>query len=235
MQCSYKSSSFIGCSIELREGAVLNKNNELKSLLSFAHCIDEEDVQKKAKEIATELILNWKIVTPLSERRFWGLEFYVHIPNDVFEDDAAHCREEQLEAGTFYFHTKSKKKWTPPIFNRHGVDISCGDIGKNIHGGILMRHLGGEGNRDGSGVALRSLVRGDEGFKRIKRGSSEAKWTEEEVSFFKRLNSECIFGCEMYLAYSPLDKKAEVSALPRIGIDGTRYFDKKLRFVRVAN
>src|SRR6056297_1542429 len=158
-------------------------NSMLLDLLSFSDCKNEDDVLKKSSAIANELIKNWKIVTKNGERRLWGLEFYLFIPG-VFEDEAAHCRKEQLNSGTFYFHTKSKdpKDWTPPIFNRHGVDITCGN-GEKIYGGILLRHLGGEGHRDGSGLALRSLVRGDKGFNPIKRGAPESKWSEEEIEF----------------------------------------------------
>lgn len=210
----------------------MDANDRLKRLLTFAHCGDEKQVLDRAVEVAAELLRNWTIVTPQGQRRFLAVEFYLFIPG-IFEDDAVHCRKEQLERGTFYFHTRSKGDWTPPIFNRHGVDITCGDFVRGIYGGILLRHLSGRGNRDGSGVALRSLVRGDSGFRPVKRGSDLSGWSEGEIGFFRRMNGRDIFGNEMYLIPSPSDRDVEIVALPRIGIDGTRYSDKKLRFVRV--
>lgn len=210
----------------------MKKNDELLNLLSFTNCRSKAEVLLHAKVIASELIQNWKIVSQAGERRFYGLEFYVNIP-DIFEDEATHQRNEQLERGTFYFHTKTKNpKWSPPIFNRHGIDITCGDKVRNIHGGILLRHLGGVGHKDGSGLALRSLARGDDGFKTIKRGSQGSKWSEEEVSFFERMNSKPVFGKEMYLGYDPLNEKVKVKEVPRIGISNTNYAQEELGFMR---
>jgi len=217
----------------------MKKNEDLLKLLSFAHCANKTEILSHAQDIAIELIRNWKIVTPWGERRFWGLEFYLRIPK-IFEDEAPHSRRDQLDRGTFYFHTKAKgesiKDRTPPIFNRHGVDITCGDDfddeGKNIYGGILLRHLGGAGHRDGSGLALRSLVRGDDGFKPVKRGSQNNKWSVEEISFFERMYGRSIFGSEMHLEYAPLDEVIKVDAVARIGIDKTNYATENLGFRR---
>jgi hypothetical protein len=210
---------------------IMRSNDELLRLLSFAKCRDKGDVLRQASVIARELMQNWKIVSPKGERRFWGLEFYISIP-DIFEDNATHQRNEQLERGTFYFHTKTKNpNWSPPIFNRHGVDITCGDKDRDIHGGLLLRHLGGAGHRDGSGLALRSLVRGNEGFKPIKRGSP-AKWSKEEVSFFEQMNSKPVFGHEMYLEFDPLSEEVKIQEVTRVGIDSTNYAQEKLGFMR---
>ncbi len=212
----------------------MNRQDYLQSILSFAHCRKKEDVLSQSAVIAKELIQNWKIVSPAGERRFLGLEFYLFIP-EIFEDDATHTREEQLELGTFYFHTKSKAGWTPPIFNRHGVDITCGydygDEQRDIYGGILLRHLSGVGNRDGSGLALRSLVRGDRGFESIKRGSAESRWSEGEIDFFSRTNNKSVFGSEMYLQHDPLSEKIVVDSAERVGIKKTKFATEELRFV----
>ena len=92
------------------------KQDELLNLLSFEHCRNENDVCAHGLKVATELINNWKIVAPSGERRFLGLEFYIHIKG-VFEDDAVHRRKEQLKNGRFYFHTKSKGNWSPPLLS----------------------------------------------------------------------------------------------------------------------
>lgn len=213
----------------LPEQAVMQKNKNLLDLLSFAHCQNKVDVLWHASIIAGELMQNWKIVTPTGARRFLGLEFYLNIP-DILIDSATHKREEQLQRGTFYFHTKSRNpNWTPPIFNRHGVDITCGDKKRDIHGGILLRHLSGVGHRDGSGLALRCLVRGNKGFAPIKRGSP-GQWSNIEIAFFKKMNAVSIFGHEMYLTYAPFPEKLKIKKKPRIGIENSNYAQENLGF-----
>lgn len=203
----------------------------LEKLLDFSHCNSKENVLNHAQIVAIELMNNWKIVSLKGERRFWGLEFYLTIPR-VFADSATHEREEQFEKGTFYFHTKSKGGWTPPIFNRHGVDITCGNKDRGIYGGILLRHLGGEGHRDGSGLALRSLVRGDQGFRPIKRGDLNSKWSKDEISFFHRVNNNSIFNDEMFLQHNPLPEKIEIESVKRVGIEKTNFSEELLGFRR---
>ncbi len=203
----------------------------LIDLLDFETCESEEEVLEKAELIASELINNWKIKTKRGEHRFLALEFYLCIPN-LIEDSAVHCRDEQLNSGTFYFHTKSKfPNWSPPIFNRHGVDITCGNREKGIYGGILLRHISGEKTQDGSGRALRGIVRGDKGFETVKRGSSEAKWSEEEKDFFKRINNQSIFGNEIQLIYEPITPKLKLRSIKRIGIENTSHANLNLRFI----
>lgn len=204
---------------------------ELENLLDFSRCDSKEKVLSHAEVIARELINNWEIVSPGGKRRFLGLEFYLIIP-DIFVDDATHERCEQQKSGTFYFHTKSQKKWTPPIFNRHGVDITCGNEMHRIYGGILLRHLSGNGHKDGSGLALRSLVRGDKGFKTIARGTPENKWSEDEISFFNTENESSIFEGEMYLQHAPLTEEAGIVSVKRVGIDKTIFADERLGFRR---
>ena len=208
---------------------VMKQDKNLLKLLSFAHCQNKEGVLRHASSVARELILNWKIITPTGERRILGLEFYLNIPG-IFIDSSTHKRDEQLDRGTFYFHTKSKNpNWTPPIFNRHGVDITCGDKAYGIHGGILLRHLGGLGHRDGSGLALRCLVRGDKGFLPIKRGFPN-QWSENEIAFFKKMNAASVFGHAMYLAYAPLSEKVKITKRPRIGIESSNHAQEPLGF-----
>lgn len=211
----------------------MSKEN-LKKMLDFTRCDSKEKVLAHASDIATELIRNWEIVTPKGKRRFLGVEFYLKVPG-VFEDDATHEREEQLESGTFYFHTKSKNEngWTPPIFNRHGVDITCGDNDSGIYGGILLRHLSGSGHRDGSGLALRSLVRGDDGFKSIKRGTPENGWSADEINFFRQEKENenlSIFEGEMYLQPASLPTEVEIIGVKRVGIEKTKFADELLGF-----
>lgn len=208
---------------------VMKQDKNLLKLLSFAHCQNKEGVLRHASSVARELILNWKIITPTGERRILGLEFYLNIPG-IFIDSSTHKRDEQLDRGTFYFHTKSKNpNWTPPIFNRHGVDITCGDKAYGIHGGILLRHLGGLGHRDGSGLALRCLVRGDTGFLPIKRGCPN-QWSVSEIAFFKKMNAASVFGHAMYLAYAPLSEKVKITKRPRIGIESSNHAQEPLGF-----
>lgn len=136
----------------------------LLKLLDFSHVKNVTQLREHAAQIAVEIMQNWELVSFNQSRRILALEFYLIIPG-IFEDDsttlvagkkgAAHKRFEQLSCGHFHFHfhTKSKgEKWSPPIFNRHGVDITCGTKEKGIYGGILLRHLSGENCQDGSGL-----------------------------------------------------------------------------------
>lgn len=205
--------------------------NKLLSLLDYTKVISPSDVVTHSQVIAEELIRNWKIKSFGQERAFLGLEFYIYIP-EIFEDTAVHQRREQLETGTFYFHTKSKgEKWSPPIFNRHGVDITCGNKDRKIHGGILLRHLGGEGHTDGSGYALRSIMRGDEGFKKIPHGLGLNTWTDSEKEFFKRFNNHAIVGGEIELVWRPGHYSGKITSHERIGIENKSHAKEKLRFV----
>lgn len=207
------------------------RENELLELLDFSHCNNKKEVLQHSEDVAEELINNWKIVSPKGERRFLGLEFYLYIQG-VFPDDATHCHDSQLDSGTFYFHTRSKHpQWSPPIFNRHGIDITCGNRKRGIYGGILLRHLGGVGNRDGSGYALRSLIRGDEGFKKIARGSEESGWSGSEDIFFREMNRKSIFGHKLHLAYAPTIEKVKPETATRVGLNKKKqYAQEPLRF-----
>lgn len=207
--------------------------NELLNNLRFINCKTRNDVFLHVDKLAKELITNWKIVTPKGEHRFLGLEFYLIIPN-LFVDPSTHKRDEQLESGTFYFHSNSKGDWTPPIINRHGVDITCGDVKRGIYGGILLRHISGEGHRDGSGLALRSLVRGDDGFKKIPRGSHDSKWSEEEKAFLEDMNRKSIFDNEIYLKHCPLLEEVSIAGVERVNVDDSilEHYEK-LGFRRV--
>lgn len=203
---------------------------DLMLMLNFSHCKCLHDIHLHARKVAHELINNWKIQTLKGDHRFLALEFYLHIPG-VMEDSAVHCRTEQLNKATFYLHTKSKApNWSPPIFNRHGIDITCGSKEHNIHGGILIRHISGEDNQDGSGRALRVLMRGDEGFKSIKQGSPEARWTDQEKNFFAEFNNSPIFDGDIQLVYDPQEEQM-IESTKRVGIEKTSHGEVHLRFL----
>lgn len=210
----------------------MDKSEKLLQLLDFSECRNSEDVQETAYKIASELMTNWKIQSFGQVRSFLGLEFYIYIPQ-IHEDSAVHRRCEQLKSGKFYFHTKSKSpKWSPPIFNRHGIDITCGSENKNIYGGILIRHVGGLSNKDGSGLALRVIMRGDRGFQIIKKEDKDFNWTLFELQSFRQFNGESIFNNEICLVHSPGHYTGVINKLKRVGIKKTSHADELLRFVR---
>lgn len=217
-----------------------NKQTQLLKLLDFSHVRNIHELREHAAKIAFELMSNWELISFVESRRFLGLEFYLIIPQ-IFEDDstaigikkgAAHKRLEQLSSGNFYFHTKSKgEKWSPPIFNRHGVDITCGNKEKEIYGGILLRHLSGKDSLDGSGRALRAILRGDKGFQPVKLKSTDFGWSKKEIELIKREHNTSIFEGEIKLSWAPLKNSIEIKRLPRVGIENTRYANELLRFV----
>ncbi|MBK7962454.1 MAG: hypothetical protein IPK04_15460 [Bdellovibrionales bacterium] len=216
-------------------------NNRLIEILDFSKVQNVNDVLVQAQEIASELLLNWQIRSSKKTlHSIEAVEFYLIIPG-IFEDDAnaqpkgaTHRRPEQLSQGRFYVHTKSKAGWSLPIFNRHGIDITCGNGAIGIYGGILLRHLGGHGNKDGSGRALRVLLRGEDGHRTISQGSNEAAWSDEEREILKKLNQADIFenelGIELVFSSRPIDKKAQILSGKRIGVDKTRFANVNLRF-----
>lgn len=227
-------------------------NNRLLGLLDFSQVQNEGDVFEQAQKIAEELLLNWQIKS--NERSLFSIEaieFYLIIP-DVFEDDAnaqpkgaTHGRPEQLSQGKFYVHTKSKKGWTLPTFNRHGIDITCGKETRGsddktkgrIYGGILLRHIGGQDHKDGSGRALRVLLRGEAGHKTIAHESDEHGWSDEEKEILEKLNQSDIFendlGIELVYSPRPKEERVQIVSGRRIGIEETRFADAKLRFFLV--
>lgn len=207
------------------------EKKKLLHLLDFTQVKNLSKVRDQAHLIAQELLSNWSIAGLGGTARIMAIEFYLHIPG-VFEDNASHNRLEQLSHAKFYFHTKSKgEKWSPPIFNRHGLDITCGNGERGIYAGILLRHLAiGPLHRDGSGLALRALMRGEAGFEKIVAGSPEFGWKAAELEVMRKLNHQSIFGHEIHLEYSPREKPLIISALPRIGIAKTRYASELLRF-----
>lgn len=216
---------------------------QLQQLLDFSKTTDKQSVFDHANNIAKELLLNWQIRSESeSLHTLEALEFYLIIPN-LFEDDrkkevngkrgATHKRMEQLESGTFYVHTKSAASWTLPIFNRQGIDITCGNKSKDIYGGILIRHVGGINNKDGSGRALRVILRGDSGHAPIPRSSDKFGWSNTEKEVLKKLNGANIFSNQtgIRLIRRPSNQSTrEVLSEKRIGIEGTIYADERLRF-----
>lgn len=211
----------------------------LLKLLDFSHVKNIQEVRKQAEKIAHELINNWELISFGETRRFLALEFYLIIPG-IFEDDkttkdpvsgkkgSAHKKNEQLSSGHFYFHSSANNK--PPPFFRHGVDINCGNKEKKIYGGILLRHLSGENNQDGSGRALRAILRGDKGFNVITPKSDAAKWSRKELKIIEDMNDKSIFGGEIHLAWAPQKDKVAIKATTRFGIDKTRFAKEHLRF-----
>ncbi|AGH95091.1 hypothetical protein [Pseudobdellovibrio exovorus] len=213
----------------------------LKALLSFSHVRTHQEALVHARTIAEELLLNWKIKSACgSLHTFEGLEFYLSIPH-VLEDDvdnagASHKRKEQLTSSRFYVHTKSKgDRWSLPIFNRHGVDITCGNPDLGIYAGILIRHIGGKNHQDGSGRALRVLLRGDIGFLPISRKKTPQNfgWSEKEKMILQELNGADIFRNSTGIELVPSSRDftdLKIIAKKRIGIEKTKYANELLRF-----
>lgn len=65
--------------------------------------------------------------------RITELEFYYHEKEGNHNDPYTHCDDEQLTAGKWYF-------------NGMGVDITFGNMERNVYGGILIRGIKKQGD-----------------------------------------------------------------------------------------
>jgi hypothetical protein len=86
-----------------------------------------------------------------------ALELYL-FHREIWPDPTTHGDKfkgvrEQLKSGTWYVHRDGK---LPP--KRLGIDITAGDSDSELHAGLLVAAIG---DLDGSGRAVRTIVRGD--------------------------------------------------------------------------
>ncbi|GAB4420571.1 MAG: hypothetical protein OHK0056_31160 [Bacteriovoracaceae bacterium] len=214
--------------------------SKIKEILTFSKSKSSAEVFEQAELIATQLIKYCALKSFDRIHHFNALEFYINIPG-VFEDGVnsggpTHMRDEQLQSGTFYCHTKSNNgKWSAPIFNRHGIDITAGDFSNNIHCGILIRHLGANDPKvkhmDGSGRALRVLLRGDSGFKAMNKTMPDWNWSKSELAYLEELNGSSICEGKTQIIELSNPRNVIIEAKPRIGIDGKKNEHAPLRFV----
>lgn len=214
--------------------------DNLQSLLDFSSYKTKSEIFLHAHVIAESVLLHWQFKSLKgSFHTIESIEFYIIAPN-VFEDDsefggATHKRREQLSSGKFYIHTKSKgDRWTLPIFNRHGIDITSGNPETGTYAGILIRHLGGTNHRDGSGLALRAILRGHSGFEPMPRGPKNTCWTNVEAKILTDLNNADIFenstGIILVRKKRPYPERFKIKTNKRIGIENTRFADELLQF-----
>lgn len=135
-----------------------------------------------------------------------SLELYMH--SEYWPDPNTDRNSEQLKSGTWYVRRRGTNA------NTSRIDITAGSKANNIHCGMLIR---GINYLDGSGKALKSIIRGD-----FKDGSARS-WTAEEVGL---LNT--IHGCSVTDA--PLKLVTRTSSLNFVfryaQRKGLRYPDK---------
>lgn len=197
----------------------------------------QTDISGQIEGYAFYLLQNCAISNLLNEyKRINTIEFYISceaFPDGRSKGGATHERIEQKKANTFYVHTRSKSGWTMPIFNRHGIDITCGS--ENCYGGILLREIEnpfqGCKDKEGSGRTLRALLRGDSGYETLQRGSNSAHWSEDERNILSGLNGANIFNNKMNITIKQVEaRQVEIYRGPREGISKTRFASLPFRY-----
>lgn len=204
------------------------------AIWDFSSCKSFSDIEKKIFSLGEYLINEITIVTSHHEHTILGLEFYIY-HETMCPDVHTHKRMEQLLNQHFYVHTGVKKAngpWSPKAFGYCGVDITFGNSDLNFYGGILIRHISGKKNRDGSAVTMRTLLRGENGFLPITRGDKKYSYTILEKDRLKKLNGQSIWNseAEIYLKESPF-KKLKTKWDKRIGLKHLPYCDYLWRMV----
>jgi hypothetical protein len=201
----------------------------LLPLLNFNNCSKSSEVVDQAELIAEELLSHWYVFSFGKVRKILEIEFYVSIPG-VLEDETVHHRPELMSQARFYTHTNCQEgNWSPPIFNRHGIDITCGNRSREIRAGILLRHIDGENHRAGPALTLRAMVRGDQGFKKLHAGDPDWGWTPYEEEYLKELNNANIFKGKTRLVYIGGEQQMPQSS-KRIGIENSSHANLPTRF-----
>ncbi len=147
-----------------------------------------DEIEHWFQQVAHKLFFEYKLEAFGETWRITAVELYLFIPHH-FEDPFTHRFDEQLKADTFYLHYDGKR--AP---NYSGIDITCGNCELGIYGGIQIRELD---FRDGSATSLKTIVRGEQGRKRLKMGSDEwrqsLKWTDAEKERLQLIHRSHIF------------------------------------------
>jgi len=87
-----------------------------------------ENHEKWFDEIAKQLMNHYSLCVGNHQYRIVECEIYYNDKTEKHSDPFIHGKPEQLKSGTIYFHG-------------FGVDLTFGDAGKIIHGGILIRSV----------------------------------------------------------------------------------------------
>lgn len=112
--------------------------NKLKELIHQVNAFNSNTIFKK---IASILINEYKIVIADKEFFIAELEFYYYSKNHP--DPYTHKHDLQKNFGTFYVHPKDG--------NYGGIDLTLGDVDKDIYCGVLIRGLKDKDNNFISG------------------------------------------------------------------------------------
>ena len=121
------------------------------------------------------------------------LELYLHHPVN-WPDPTAHgvrfpktAATRQQESGTWYIHRASHPAPEPTKTSgfglgpdRSGIDITAGSKSNNVFAGIL---ISGIGKKDGSGTALKQIIRAD-----TQSRMSETRWSVADKEIIARIN-----------------------------------------------
>lgn len=109
------------------------QQSRLAEFMNMVNGVTPFDKPKVKFTALTLHLMNYLCLTVADQQyRIIETEIY-YFDADNHPDPYVHCAEEQLEAGNWYF-------------NGAGLDITFGDDGKNIYGGILIRGIKKLGN-----------------------------------------------------------------------------------------
>ena len=149
---------------------------------------------QKAAKIAEKILRQYEIQGLHGVHSITAVEFYLSAPH--YCDSANHCHPLQLKSGKWYIHTfKNHHSLKAPRYS--GIDLTCGNAKNEIHAGILIRQLDGEG---GSGLAIMKLMRGSKAkFGHAVKGDKRLSWSQKEKDFLLNLQGQDAFKASIYL------------------------------------
>ena len=113
----------------------------MKKIKDLVLSINEENSDEICQEISYKLMCEYQLNIDNNLFNITELEFYVY--SSDHKDPYVHKKELQKEFGKFYVHQKDG--------NYGGIDITFGDIEKEIYCGVLIRGLKSENGRFLSG------------------------------------------------------------------------------------
>ena len=149
---------------------------ELAVIPEFADDLTIDAIRARFINAARSIMLEHKLVRSDYCWDITALELYLY-RSGIWPDESTHGfrfgTREQLERGTWYLH---RDGGLPP--KRLGIDITAGSHNPEIHVGFLIAAIGG---KDGSGRAVKAILRGHSDNGDWKYSDGEKKFLSHDI------------------------------------------------------